>query len=127
MGNLFAKGSAFLARQGRQHLSSIVSYRTDTAVLRVPAVRGKTDAVTVDAGSGAVDTTLDDFLVLVSDLIVNGSRFEPQMGDTITEVTNGKTTTYEVRGIGGGPCFRYSDPQQYRYRIHVGVNPPDED
>lgn len=61
-----------------------------------------------------------DFLIPVADLTSGGTAFEPAIGHRITLTIGGSSKVFEVmRPSTGEPAWRYSDPGQTVYRIHV--------
>lgn len=61
-----------------------------------------------------------DFLVGVSDLVMDGLRIEPQAGALIEETLDGETVqVWQIVNQDGLPPWQYSDGGQTQYRIHV--------
>lgn len=56
-----------------------------------------------------------DYLVLASELVLNGAQITPDRHDTITEAG----TVHKVLNVGGEAQWRYSDPQKTIIRIHT--------
>lgn len=61
-----------------------------------------------------------DYLILASDLVANGSRVEPQIGDRQTETISGVEHVFEVCSDANGQHWRWSDEQsRTMYRLHT--------
>jgi len=94
-----------------------VTYRTSGSgdpIEISKAVKGST-LYEVDESTGArVRSRSVDWLIDKADLLIDGISVIPEIGHTITD----GNTVYEVH-IRGETCWRWSDPQETRYRIHV--------
>jgi hypothetical protein len=67
-----------------------------------------------------LDWSGKDFLVVRSELVLDGEITEPRKGDFIVRVAEDATTeTYELSAPAGEPLWRKSDPQGYIIRIHT--------
>lgn len=116
MADLLAKGSAFLASKLGIFAAHSVAYaRKGAAAITIQATVGRTTH-RIDQDGVRLRIETRDFLCAPSDL---GSLGKPVEGDTITEVINGVSTTYEVMAPGGEPCWRWSSTNHDRYRIHT--------
>ncbi len=93
-----------------------ITYSDGTNNVTLTALHGETrQAVANIHGVIIEETRLRDFLVLVSELILNSVVVLPSRGDTIAE--DGKN--YSVMADGGEPHFVYSDHSEKILRIHT--------
>jgi len=119
---MLAKGAEWLNAQRRAHLSRTVTYERGESSVEMPATVGQT-VFRLDDGYGATIRHVSrDFLIAVSDLVIEGAPVGPQRGDRIRETTGGITYVHEVMGpgsSGGEPDWRYSDSFRGTFRIHT--------
>jgi hypothetical protein len=99
----------------RQVFGVVITYRRGDHAVTLTAVRGKTDAVMVNGGGAAIDAKIDDFIILASELVLDGAAILPAEADTIA-VADVPGAVFEVAG---SPAWRYSDPQETQYRVHT--------
>lgn len=119
MADLLANAATWLAQQRTKHLTQQIVYRREMDSLTVPATIGKTE-FEVDDEFGVVQRIESrDFLILVSDLILDGTVTLPERGDVIEEQAGTQTMQYEVTAPGKEPCWRYSDLYRQTLRIHA--------
>ena len=119
MADLLANAATWLAQQRTKHLSQPVVYHRETLSVTVSATIGKTE-FEVDDEFGVVQRIESrDFLILASDLILNGTVTIPERGDIIEEQAGAQTLQYEVTAPGKEPCWRYSDLYRLTPRIHT--------
>ena len=88
-------------------------------VADVTAVVGETPFRTDDETGYSVISHSRDYLVAAADLIIDGSVVTPLRGDEIDEVIDGDTITFRVTAPNDEPCWRYSDDDNTRIRIHT--------
>ena len=125
--NLMEKGVAWLARQQRRHFAVPVIYERPSdavangvccipcqAVLGQPGATGEESVASI-----RIDATELDFLIVADELVWNGRRLEPKVDDRILLQRGGMTQVYEVLPRGGGPPWRWSDPQKTILRLHT--------
>lgn len=119
MADLLANATTWLAQQRTKHLSQQVVYWSETLSVTVPATIGKTE-FEVDDEFGVVQRIESrDFLILASDLVLDGNVTLPERGDIIEEQAGTQTLQYEVTAPGKEPCWRYSDLYRQTLRIHT--------
>lgn len=119
MADLLANAAAWLAQQRTQHLTQPIVYRRETLSVAVPATIGKTE-FEIDDEFGVVQRIESrDFLILASDLVLDGNLTLPERGDVIEELAGNQTLQYEVTAPGTEPCWRYSDLYRQTLRIHT--------
>ena len=119
MADLLETASNWLEEKRTQHLSRTVTYQRGADTVDVPASIGRT-TFEVDDGYGIVQKWESrDFLILATDLVLNGSQTLPERGDRIQEIQGATTFTYEVLAPGKEPPWRYSDPFRKTLRIHT--------
>jgi len=118
MADLLANASTWLAQQRTKHLTQPIVYRRETHNVTVPATIGKTE-FEVDDEFGVVQRIESrDFLILASDLVLDGNLTLPERGDIIEEQAGTQTMQYEVIAPGTETCWRYSDLYRQTLRIH---------
>lgn len=118
--DLLSRGSDWLEEQRHKQLSRLVTYRRGGDAAELAATIGKT-TFELDDGAGAVlRVESRDYLIRVSDLVLDGNAILPQRGDQIeeTDAASGNTIIYEVGGFGDQPHFRFSDVNRRTLRIH---------
>jgi len=125
--DLLERGSAWLEDQRTRHLSRTVTYLRGGDSIDVAATIGRTEFEQVDEYGAVHKMESRDFLVLTTDLVLDGVQTLPKAGDRIREADGGRTFVYEVMAPGNEPPFRYSDPYRRTLRIHtkhVGTEEP---
>jgi hypothetical protein len=110
LADLLRIGSQWLEQQREAHCSSPVEYRRGEQSLTVNATFGRTTVDVADESGLSINSHVWDFLILADVL-----GFEPASGDVIA--ADGRQ--FEVLGLGGEGCWRWSDPYQVTYRIHT--------
>jgi len=97
---------------------SYVRQSTDTSL----SITARKAGVRTAGQSGedvVVSVELFDWVVTASDLVDEGSSFEPDEGDTIVAVVDGVTTTYHVGTYGGERCWEPADSDKAEFVIHT--------
>lgn len=119
MGDIIARGQAFLAAKLKAHASRTVTYRRGASSVSVQATIG-TSLLSVGDGAGGtrVVRTDRDYLIAAADLVLGGVAVTPVRGDVITDAA-APAGDYEVMPYEGEPCWRYADPTGYMLRIHT--------
>lgn len=114
---------ADMLRDGAKHLSDTLNL---VASQNVTLTRGEdSHQITATIGRSTFETQSADGFVESwesRDYIVRAADFpfaEPQRGDTITELVDGRTVVYEVTAPPGTPLFHYSDSFQHSLRVHT--------
>jgi hypothetical protein len=126
MGDLLAKGLAWLEAQRHKHLTQTVTYVRGGVALEWAATVGRTVFDETDAFGSVHRLESRDYLGRAEDLVIGGEIFEPAAGDQIKEQIGTSVAVYEVMSPGGEPPFRYSDPDHITVRVHtkrVGTEP----
>ena len=96
MGDMLARGQAWLAAQQKTHASRPVVYRRGGASVTLDATIGKTDFEYTDGYGATIIDQSRDYLIHAADLVLGGERTLPLSGDTIEETDGGETL--RVRG-----------------------------
>lgn len=106
-----------LDRTTQTHGITITLSRGTNSTPGIAAIVGSTKAETaIDDGGAVIRTPLRDYLIKANLYLINGTAVDPQNGDKITESDG---TIFEVRPLGGEPCWRYCDPGRTYLRIHA--------
>ncbi len=131
-GDLMERGMAWLARMQRRHFAVPVTYERPSGAhgesgeaIRIdcPAVLGQPGATGEESVAAIrIDADELDFLIAAADLVHCGRWLEPKPDDRIVFTRHGVTRVYEVLPRGGGPPWRWSDPQKTIARIHAKLS-----
>jgi hypothetical protein len=105
--DLLRNGAEWLEQQRTKHLTTTVTYVRGEHEIEVAVTIGRTKYETDDGHVVRVEYTDHDFLMLASDLVIEGQVVEPDRGDLIREGNR----EYEVLD------WRYSDPYRITLRI----------
>lgn len=122
MPDLLDQGSDFLERTRHAHMASAFTYSRPSAAseVEVRATVGRSEFQLVGEDGGSLQVESRDYLILVSELVLDGQAVTPLAGDLITD-ENG--LRYEVLPSGfsgtGEPSWRYSDLYRRTFRIHT--------
>ena len=116
MTDVLEKANEWLAGMNRAFRARTVTYVRGETSAEITATVGKT-VFRVDKGYGLFEHVESrDYLIAVEDF----SAFaEPERGDQVKDVLNGKTEIFEVMAPGDEPHFRWSDPYRKALRIHT--------
>lgn len=126
--SLAAAGAAFLNDTLKAAAGVTVTYRQKTGGIPVggfpvTAVTGQEarDVTTQPAGAARVTNRERDYLIVLADLIAGSGETVtlPAEGDRIEEAINGQTVVFEVGKRNGEPCWRWSDRERTRVRVHT--------
>ena len=119
MRDLLAKASAWLEGKRGEFLVREITYRRGPHSVTLPATIGRT-VFQISREFGLFQRTVSrDYLVSVTDLVLDGQRTLPQAGDRIEEVDGDTTYVHEVRGPAREPCWRWCDGYRMALRIHT--------
>ena len=94
-------------------------YRRDGQEISVLAEVGRTQFQVQQEVGALLDADSRDYLISVSDLVLDGDQVEPTDGDLIVETVGGATRTFRVSSLGDEPCFVWDDGFADRFRIHT--------
>lgn len=107
--------AAYKAVRSMSGVTATYTRGANSVTLKV--VQGQTQLqATADNGIVVIGNA-HDFLILVSELIINGSNTLPLRGDTITV----GSTVYTVLTMGGDAQYRYTDQERVIIRVHTRV------
>lgn len=118
-------GLAWLNEQMGQAAGVAITYRRGVDFLSFTADAnaawvGQTRFASNQMDGPRVEFGERDYLIVASFLANLGWFDEPREGDRIEETINGETVVFEIAlPDTGEPAWRWSDPGQTRYRIHV--------
>ena len=123
MPDLLQRGSDWLEDRRTKHATRMVVYQRGApgvgASVEVQATIGRTE-FDVDNGAGVLlRVESRDYLILTTDLVLDGEQTPPKQGDFICEHIGEREYVYEVMAPGGAPHFRFSDPYRRTLRIHT--------
>lgn len=112
----FSQALINAVRTARQVAGVAVTYRRGEASVELTAVVGQTPTERDDGTGTIVRSTVRDYLIAVSDLVLSGEVTTPQRGDRIEEPSG---HVYEVMPVGSEPAWRYSGPGRDVFRVHT--------
>jgi len=119
MGDLFAVGEAFLARQQGRYLSQLVTYERGSDSVELAATVGRSEFDQTDEYGVLHRYETRDYIIRAADLILNGQRVLPQAGDRVHESVEGQTFIYEVMSPLDGPPWRWADNYRLKLRVYT--------
>jgi len=104
-------------RAQRRTYGKTVTYRRGIQEVELTAVLGESEFPRTDSEGLTTEEISQDFILMVSELILDEVAVEPEPGDQIEVDGFG---TFAVRSPGGSePAWRFSDPTRKLYRIHT--------
>lgn len=121
---MIGNAMTWLAGQLHDNCAEAVTYsrvnQTTTLTLSTYATLGRNPLSVVGnaSESALVDVNEMDFLIRVSDLILDSAAVEPRRGDRIGVTLGGVAMVFEVNFAGTDQVFSY-DPHRTLYRIHT--------
>jgi len=119
MADLLQKASDWLEEMRTRFMVRPVNYSRDTSAVDLVATVGKT-LFRIDKGYGLTERSESrDYLILASDLVLDGSPVLPEAGDQIREVQANTVFVYEVMAPGNEPHYRFSDAYRKTLRVHT--------
>lgn len=108
------------AAGARLTAASLTYTRAGSDPVPLTGTQGKSLWKIQDPGKPVVMVRSVDFLIQVSELVIDGLETEPAEGDVIARLIGSRTYTHKVLKPGRDiPFFSYSDTGQTRYRIHT--------
>jgi hypothetical protein len=120
MTDLLEQGMAKLRSIDKESRGRAITYaRSGISAVSMTATLGRSDFMAKDRQGFIIKNHSVDFIVSVSDMTAFG---KPQLGDTITDTTNGATRTFKVMAIKAPTSERhYKELDGYAigYRIHT--------
>ena len=120
MGDFLDKAEERLSGLLKKFASRKVRYSRKMASGEVDATVGKTEFEAFSPETGlVVHAETRDYLIQAADLVLNGERVLPEVGDRIREELAGKTIVCEVMAPQGQPQFRWCDPSRTTLRVHA--------
>lgn len=119
MPDLLKRGSFWLDRQRKLHASEERLYVRGDRSLIAAASKGKSTFDVAEASGVMTRLDTTDWLIAAEDLTLDGVRLTPRPGDRIIEGELASGVVYEVMGIPGGDCWRWSDNHRRTLRIHT--------
>lgn len=119
MVNILEEASQWLCGQIDEHASNSVLYRRGS--LTVPVVAGKARSTyeLVDANGMIVNVEAHDFLITADNLVLDGVKCTPEVGDQVIEIVDGAMHSYEVMIFGTEKQYRFCDPYHNKLRVHT--------
>ena len=119
MSDLVQQGLDWLEEQRKTHLVRAVTYHRGASSVEVAATVGAT-RFEVDDGYGIiVEQEMRDYIIAADELVPEGERTLPQLGDRIHEEREDATYVYEVMDLGAERHYRTCDPAGKTLRIHT--------
>jgi hypothetical protein len=104
----------------KTHASRKVRYSRGAKEVEVDATVGKSEFESAAPdGVFVVQVETRDYLIQAADLVLDGTRIVPAIGDRIREEVAGETIVCEVMTPPGQAHFRWCDPAHTTLRIHT--------
>jgi len=122
MPNVLQQGEAWLSGQMKTHAGTAIAYRRDGSTdASITARVGQTAFKYTDSSGATIRTITRDFIIDVDDLVLDGTRAEPRVGDEIIEDdTDGLVRrTYMVTSVNSEPAWKWSGQHRTSVRIHT--------
>ena len=119
MTDMLETGVTWLNEMRDTHFVKSVTYRRGRSSVTINATRGRTQTNIVGEDAVEVAGQIDDWIVMASDLVLDGERIWPEIGDQIREVSGSETFVYDVRKGPDGEGWRYQDAFKQTLRIHT--------
>jgi len=116
--DILSRATDMLNRVRGESISVAITYHRGDDTIEMRATRGRTPYERSDEGGFTVQAATMDFIVLVSDMEIDGAAIRPRVGDTI-EITPGGSI-YQVVDIGGIGCYQ-AIALDTCYRIHTAI------
>lgn len=120
--SLVSRGSAAHKRRAKLSAGVSITYARGVDSVELTAWEGRTLFAIESRQEGAarVQWGDKDYLIVASELILDGDTVTPREGDRITQTLPEGDVTFEVLPPNRGePAWRYSDPQRTILRVHV--------
>lgn len=118
--DLLDKGSKWLEKTRRRYAAQTVVYRRASSSTTLRASPART-VFEVDTSDGLrTNLRINDYLINVTDLVLDGIPTEPAPGDQIIDGDLSRGEIFEVMSPSESePAWRYSDNYRRVYRIHT--------
>lgn len=124
---LAAAGAAFLNAAMKQAAGVTVTYvpkggffPESKPLTAWTGTAGQDETVTATGTSAAKLVNRErDYLIVLADLFEISGGTLPKEGDRITETIGGTEQAFEVCKRDGEPCWRFSDRERTRIRVHT--------
>lgn len=119
--NMMARGAAMVRRKLNRHASHAVTYTDgDSVSIQVVASIGIVEVASSDSEGFVVRSRMRDFLVDVAYMVADEVPLVPTPGWLLID----RGHQYQIIPIGDEPCWRWSDLDHLRYRIHTHYEGP---
>lgn len=127
MRDMLKDGAGWLSKMLRENAAQAVTYQRGESTIEVRASRGRREYEVTDASGFITAYESIDWLVDLSDLLIDDIRCEPEQGDRIIEGSLEDGVVYQVMPPPGRAAWEYADAYRNKFRIHtkyVGRQPP---
>jgi len=124
MSDMLANGVAWLHGVRAARFAMAALYIRDGRSVSVNVTAAQSDYEIADETGATVGAVASDFLVTADELVIDGDRIEPDVGDRILIVDGSAAGLYEVLNLGGAGCARRSDPFGTAWRVHARLIEP---
>lgn len=114
--NMMQRGAAMVRRKLNKHASHAITYSDgDSLSIVVVGAIGVVEVASSDNEGFVIRSRMRDFLIDVAYMVDGGSTLVPQAGFYLID----RGERYQIVPIGDEPCWRWSDRDHLRYRIHT--------
>ncbi len=120
MPDMLARGQAWLDRKFNQHASGRIAYERDGSRVSFSASILEVDVEITRTDGTTISSRRTDFVIQARDLVYQGERVEPELGDLVRVLgDDGYTRTYEVMPLGTDSHFEPTGPSNAAWRVHT--------
>ena len=114
---MLTTGNSWLSSTLKANAGEVIAYsRGVISTEGMTVTRGRTAFETTDTDGFIITSHSVDWLILASDLVLDGEVVLPDVRDYVTD-SDGRI--YTVLILPGGTHYRFQDPQQTMLRIHT--------
>lgn len=115
MTNLLARALLRLPASHKKVAGVAVTYRRNHSSVEITAIPGFTNTEEQSVDGAVFSSITDDFLIEVTDLVLDGELTTPQRNDRI----DWGERTFEVFSDGARRAYDYTDQYRTSYRVHT--------
>ncbi len=117
--NRFLRAEKWVSKRRSETSEVPITYSQEGNLISLCATPGKTIFRYTDDHGMSQRKQSRDYLISVSDAVINDVLIRPKDGDIIVEETLLERYTYEVGAFNGEPHFRFSGTYRQTFRVHT--------
>ena|SRR5688572_16406788 len=108
------------AAKAHQRVAGVdIRYVRGDQEIPLKAVPGTTRYELTDSDGRIISAQTRDYLIIADELLLDGAPVEPQREDKIIQSQADGEHTYKLLELPASKCWRWSDEQHVRYRVHT--------